>query len=684
MAESPAGGTPFHDLAEYMAIPRVSELRLSPDGSWLAASVQTLGPGRKKYLTSIWRIDTQGGPPRRLTRSAAGESSLCFLLDGSLLFTSRRPDPEKTENTENDGETAPLWLLPSGGGEAQVIVALPGGVAAVASAREAGSIVVSSQVLPTAAGGPDGHDGDTTTGDEKLRKARKEAGVSAILHESAPIRYWDHDLGPEQLRLFAVAGDEQRDLTPEPGRALDEQAFELTPDGTSIITGWSRWHPAGQSRAELVAIDVATGKRQVLLSEPGQLFGSPRVSPDGRYVACLREALPTPEHPADFTLVLVDLTAPDRAGRDLLPALDRWPGDQVWAPDSSGVYFAADDNGRRPVFRVDIGSGEVTRLTTDDGSYTSLQAAPDGRWLYALRSAIDSPPTAVRIELTADRARPVPLECPGTPLTVPGRIEEIKVTADDGQQIRSWLVLPHTAGIAQPAPLLLWVHGGPEDSWNAWHWRWNPWLMAAKGYAVLLPDPALSTGYGQKFVSRGYPNWAARTFGDVMAATEGASARPDIDAERAAMMGASYGGYVANWIAGHTDRFKAIVSHAGLWMLDQMFGTTDLPMWVLPQWGDPLTSPEGYEKNSPHKHIGKITTPMLVSHGDKDYRVPISEGLRLWWDLQSRGADAKFLYFPDENHLILTPGNATIWYETVFAFLAQHVLGQEWKPPALL
>ena len=143
-------------------------------------------------------------------------------------------------------------------------------------------------------------------------------------------------------------------------------------------------------------------------------------------------------------------------------------------------------------------------------------------------------------------------------------------------------MLPETASAESPAPLLLWVHGGPTSSWNTWSWRWNPWLMAARGYAVLLPDPALSTGYGQDFIARGHRDWGARPCADIMAVTDAALARPDIDADRVAMMGGSYGGYMANWMAGHTDRFKAIVSHAGLWTLDQMFGTTDHPMFWRP------------------------------------------------------------------------------------------------------
>jgi dipeptidyl aminopeptidase/acylaminoacyl peptidase len=211
--------------------------------------------------------------------------------------------------------------------------------------------------------------------------------------------------------------------------------------------------------------------------------------------------------------------------------------------------------------------------------------------------------------------------------------------------------------------------------------------MVARGYAVLLPDPALSTGYGRDFIARGHGEWGGRPYTDVMAITDAAVARPDIDETRTAMMGGSFGGYMANWIAGHTSRFRAIVSHASLWALDQMFGTTDAPAEWRRHFGSPLTQPERYEANSPHLHAASIVTPMLVIHGDKDYRVPIGEALRLWTDLAGvRGglAGAKFLYFPDENHWVLTPGNAVIWYETVLAFLAQHVLGEPWRRPSLL
>ncbi len=688
---SPAGDSPFHDLNDYIAIPRVTGLRLSPDGSWLAATVQSLSPDKQKYVTSIWRVDTAGGPPRRLTRSADGEGSPRFLPDGSLLFTSKRPDPDQANGAGNgkdaDGETA-LWLLPAAGGEARLVAARPGGIAGVETAANARVVIVTAPALP----------GDAAE-DERRRTARKDAGVTAILHETLPVRYWDHDLSPDDLRLFATMvepegegkADEEdgspRDLTPDGGRALIEQAAALSPDGTTVATGWWRWRDGVQTHSELVTVDVASGNRTAVSGtdaadrssgdgNPGFDFSDPVFAPDGDRIVCVRSAHDNPDAPGDSTLVLFP------GGTDLLPGFDRWPAGPVWDARGKVVYFTADDAGRRPVFAVEVTTGEITKKTSDDAHYTNLSAAPGGTALYALRDAIDEPPAPVRIDLaTGEVAR---LDAPGAVAGVPGRVAEVTATADDGHPIRGWLVLPDGASATRPAPLLLWVHGGPVSSWNGWQWRWNPWLAAARGYAVLLPDPALSSGYGLDFIARGYQEWGPRPFADIMAVTDAVVARDDIDAAKTAMMGGSYGGYMANWIAGHTGRFRAIVSHAGLWALDQVFGTTDGPQFWQREFGRPLTDTGRYEKNSPHLHIENISTPMLVIHGNRDYRVPVGEALRLWSDLKLHGKEAKFLYFPDENHWIVKPGNIRAWYQTVFAFLAQHVLGGQWEQPDLL
>jgi len=671
------------DLREYVTIPRVTALRLAPDGSWLAAVVQTVGGEPPKYLSSIWRINTAGDRECvRLTRSAEGEASPAFLPDGSLLFASKRPDPGAGKNDADVSKDKPaVWLLPAVGGEPRRIAAPGGGVTGLAAATGARAFSYAAAVFP---GAKDAEE------DATRRKARGDAGVSAILHEpGGRLRFWDHDLGPESVRLYvdgddAEADREARDITPDPGRALDEQDFELTPDGSFVVTGWRVTEEAGQFRNEIVVIDAGTGERRTLLGGPGVDFGSPRLSPDGQLVLAMRHEHDSYDEPGDGTLVVIGLSDPAAAARDLLMGFDRQPAEAAWAPDARSVYFTADDDGRRPVFLVGLDGGQPVRLTTDDAAYNNLCVAPDGGCLYALRSAIDAPPAPVRISLGAEPGVVELLPSPGGEVSLPGSVTEVATTVADGTRIRGWLVLPQGASADNPAPLLLWVHGGPISSWNSWSWRWNPWLMAARGYAVLLPDPALSTGYGLHMIARGWDHWGGIPYTDVMAITDAVAERPDIDAERTAMMGGSYGGYMANWIAGHTDRFRAIVSHAGLWALEQMFGTTDGPPYWRRQFGDPATRPERYLASSPHLHADKIVTPMLIIHGDRDYRVPIGEALRLWWDLVFRSVQARFLYFPDENHWVLKPGDVGVWYETVLAFLAEHVLGKDWQRPDLL
>jgi dipeptidyl aminopeptidase/acylaminoacyl peptidase len=665
--------TPFHDLGEYMALPRVLALRRSPDGRRLVAVVRGLTPDRKRYRTALWQVDPEGTEPRRLTRSVAGEGQPEFLPDGSLLFTSGRTDAAEEEDEEEKKKIQRIWLLPAGGGEPRKVADPPGGVEDLAVARDTGTVVYAASVIP---------------GDAGRRERRRAAGVTATLHESLPVRDWDHQLGPGERRLFAAASPATaesglgapRDLTPEPGQALNGQSFAITPDGTTVVTGW--WLPAGRGgrRSELVAIDTTTGERRVLAAADGSDFHSPVVAPDGRSVLCTRELHATYEEPPDETLWCVPLDGGE--GHDLMPGADRWPSHPAWSPDGRTVYFAANERGRSPVFRVEVATGEVTRMTGDDAAYEIAAVSPDGRHVYALRSALDAPQTPVRLDVTEPARAPEPLRMWDAP-ALPGSLTEVTAETADGVPIRGWLVLPAGASASSPAPLLLWVHGGPYAGWNAWTWRWNPWLMAARGYAVLLPDPALSLGYGQDFLRRAHGHWGPAPYDDLMTITDATVARDDVDETRTAAMGGSYGGYMANWIAGRTDRFKAIVSHASAWPLDS-FVTSDEAHYLMREFGDPAERPERWIANDPALRVKEIRTPMLVIHGDRDYRVPITNALRLWSDLVRHDVEAKFLYFPDENHWILTPGNATVWYETVFAFLAQHVLGQEWKRPELL
>ncbi|HWS57840.1 MAG TPA: prolyl oligopeptidase family serine peptidase, partial [Actinotalea sp.] len=523
----------------------MSGLVLSPDGSRLVTQVSTLNHDRTTARTALWEVyPSRARPARRLTRSAQGESGASFTPDGDLLFTSARPDADAQSPST---DVPALWVLPAGGGEARIVATRPGGVSGVRTARSSTAVVFLSDQLRSARDAAD---------DERLRTLRKDTKVAAILHDGYPVRYWDHDLGPAAPHLlgwtFRPGDDEARavevaslsvehltvtDLAPTPGHALREAQYDLSPDGAAVVTTWALPQAAGAVRTTLVRIDVQSLERTVLVDEPDAEVGHPVISPDGRAVAYVRDSLSDPEHAPRSTLHLVPLDG--SAGPvPLVAGWDRWVTGLQWLPDGSGLVVTADQDGRAPVFVVDLESDTVTQLTVDDHAYSDLQVAPDASVVYALRASYLAPAHPVRIQLAPEPDRPrgtvTVLRAPAPPPTLPGTLTEVRTTAADGAPVRGWLALPDHCDDEHPAPLLLWIHGGPLGSWNTWSWRWNPWLMVAQGYAVLLPDPALSTGYGQEFVQRGWGRWGAEPFTDLMAITDAAVARPDIDAARTA------------------------------------------------------------------------------------------------------------------------------------------------------
>ncbi len=687
--------TPFHDLDHYLAIPRTSGLALSPDGRRLVTTVATLNAKGTEYVTALWEVDPEGrNQARRITRSEKGEAGAVFAANGDLYFTSARPDPE----IPDADPASALWMLPAGGGEARMVLSRAGGIDAVLAARHADALFVAATVLAGSTG---------EENDKERRAARKDNKVAAILHSGYPVRFWDADLGPAQPRLFAVEEDPDavpgkpttvdaaaplrlRNLTPDAGTGLRDARSVISPDGKTIYSSFEKPLAKADSRSVLVAIDAATGTRTVLLDTDGMNYYPGPVSPDNRTLMVLSESDTTPQAAPRVGLHLLDVADGPAAAAltPLAPDWDRWPHPAAWLPDGSAVLVTADEYGAAPVFRIDVApdagkSSPVTRLTPDAAAYTDVVPSPDGRSAYALRSSYEFPAEAVRIDLSSGEVRRLP--APAARPACGGSLERVEATADDGTRVPAYLALPEEASAENPAPLLLWIHGGPLGSWNAWSWRWNPWLLTARGYAVLLPDPALSTGYGQHHIQRGWGAWGKAPFTDLMAITDAVVARPDIDGTRTAAMGGSFGGYMANWVAGHTGRFKAIVTHASLWALDQFGPTTDAAHY----WLKEMTAEMALE-NSPHLHVDKISTPMLVIHGDKDYRVPIGEGLRLWYDLlagsqlpaDDDGRTAhRFLYFPDENHWILQPQHVKVWYGVVEHFLAANVLDRDVPPP---
>ncbi|HEV7656230.1 MAG TPA: prolyl oligopeptidase family serine peptidase [Mycobacteriales bacterium] len=660
--------TDYGDIAAFVGLPRLTGLTLSPDGVRLVGTVQQPDAKDARYVSALWEIPLGDGDPARLTRSEKGESAPAFRPDGSLVFTSARPVPD------GEADEAALWVLPPAG-EPRVLARAAGGLSGPVVAAEAGTVLVTGSRL--VGSGPDD--------DAERRKTRQDRRISGILHTGMPIRFWDHELGAESPRLLvADAGGELRDLAPDAAFGLVNADWSVTADAVTVATTWHTRGPRGAFRSSVVLIDVATGERSTLAEDADREHDGPRIAPDGSLVAMNTRTDGSYETPSVWGLRIV----PAKGGSAVPVELgDLDPAEYVWAPDSRILYVAGDLHGSGAVVAVDPATGSVLRRLAGDGVFSSLCPSPDGRYVYALRSAIDAAPAPVRLDTAAADQTPVDLPTPAPMPALPGRVEAVRA-AVGGATVRGWLATPADAD--GPTPLMVWIHGGPFSSWNSWSWRWNAWVAVAQGWSVLMPDPALSTGYGPDWIARAWPHRAAPVWADLEGLLDAVVARPDIDETRTACLGASFGGYMTNWIAGHTDRFGAIVTHSGTWALDQKNDTADVAQHWDTMFGRPEAHPDWYAENSPHRNADRIRTPLLVIHGNRDYRVPVSEALRLWWDLVGRweGDPAelphRFLNFPTENHWILSPANAEIWYDAILGFCAEHVLGRPWRPSALL
>lgn len=674
----------FGDLSAFVAHPRVTSLTASRDGSRVVVSVQTPDRDGGRYVSSLWEVDPDGQrQPQRLTFSDKGESSPRFTPDGRLLFASSRPDPE----TEEDATATALWELPDRG-EARVIMDAPAGLSLQGIAGD-GSVLATTSVLA----------GGNLRQDAAARKDRRSRKVSAILHTGMPVRLWDHELGDTitHLVLGAPDGDEDgggrlrlRDLTPGASpTALVFVSADLSEDGARVATTWTSRVKGGGTRTSLALIDIETGRRTTLLpATAGHGWSAPLFSRDGDRLALIRSTASTPTD-TSYPFLEIHRLGPDGLDEARAPLQvdlgDLTPSEYVWSADSTVLYVTGALHSRGAVLAVDARDGGVEVLY-QDAVYSDLHPTDDGTSLWALRTTVDTPASPVR--LSTQGTDVTTLKAPGGIAELPGRLERI-TTEVDGQEVGAWLCTPRGASSADPAPLMVWVHGGPHSSFNSWSWRWCPWVAVARGWAVLMPDPAMSTGFGHAGLNRGWPRRAGVVWAEVEALADRALRRSTLDPERTALLGASFGGFMTNWIAGQSDRFGAIVTHAGLYALDQQHTTTDMAAFKMAVHQRPDQAPEWYAQNSPHHRAAHIRTPMLITHGSRDYRVPISEALRLWWDLVSghQGSPAsmphRFLQFTGQNHWILTPSDSRIWYQVVLDFCDHHVRGLGTAPAQL-
>jgi len=648
----------FEDL---MKIHRISDPQVSPDGRWVAYVQGDVDFEANKIVRHIWLIPAAGGEAHQLTRGDASDTRPRWSPDGkSVAFISSR------------GGKSQVWIIPVTGGEARQVTSLSTEADGVVWSKGSELLLFTSQVYPDCP--------DAACNQKRLEEAAKTKVKAQIIGELL-FRHWDSWREGKYTHLFAVSatGGEPRDLTPgaydSPTWFLGApDGYAVSPDGTEACytsnrTGGSR--PAWSTNNDLYLVPAAGGEaKNITVDNPGS-DAAPQYSPDGRYLAYTSQARD------GYESDLIRLRVYDRQGgkvKDVTPGFDQWVDSFAWAPDSDTLYFTAPTRGRQPIFKTSMSAARVEKVV--DGDIAELQVTPDGKSLIHTRSSLTRP--AEIFKVPASGGMPTQLTHANDALMAEldlNPAESVTTKGAQGAEIHSLLVKPPGFDATKKYPAVMLIHGGPQGAWDdGWGYRWNAQMFAARGYVVMMTNFHGSTGYGQKFVEQISGDWGGACYEDLMSATDYLESLPYVDKTRVGAAGASFGGFMINWIAGHTNRFKVLVSHDGVYDQRSMYSETE-ELWF-PEWefkGVPWEKPELYEKWSPSNFVGKIQTPMLIVQGELDFRVPTGQALQIFTTLQRRGVPSRLLYFPDEGHWVLKPQNSQLWYKTVLDWLDQHL-----------
>ncbi len=656
-----AGPHPFgiHDM---LAMDRIADPRVSPDGSRVAFAVSVTDLAANRRRSSLWLAPTDGGPARRLT-TAGSDSQPRWSPDGkALYFVSGRSG------------SAQVWKLSFSGGEAEQVTDLPLDVDALEVAPGGDFLVVAMAVFP-----------NTSPADTKARlEAKEKSKATGMVYDSLFFRHWDTWANGTRNHLFVydLAKRQARDLMP----AMDadcptapfggSEDYALSPDGGTLVFSAKNVgrEEAWSTNFDLYAVKVDGSAAPVKLTTNPAWDAAPRFSPDGRTLAYA--AMSRPGYEADrFDLVLRDWgTGKERritVRTDDTPRGDRSAGELTWMPDGKELLCTADHLGQKALFAVDVATGR-TRTVVGDGAAGSPQPLAGGRILYALNSLLGPNELYTVGRDGKGAARVTRFNDARLAQASLGAAEQFTFTGAKGDKVYGYLVRPSNFDPAKKYPVAFLIHGGPQGSFgNDFHYRWNPQAYAGAGYAAVMIDFHGSTGYGQAFTDAINGDWGGAPYEDLMKGLDHAlKVYPFLDKDRVGALGASYGGYMINWIAGQTDRFKCLVSHDG--NLDEKMAYFDTEELWFPEWehgGTPWGNPKGYAKHNPVDHVQNWKTPMLIIHGGKDYRVVDTQGMSSFTVLQRRGIPSRFLYFPDENHWVLKPANSILWHETVLGWL---------------
>jgi dipeptidyl aminopeptidase/acylaminoacyl peptidase len=653
-----------------MKLARIDEPQLSPDGKMVAFTVQTVDmPGNTKP-TQIYVVPVEGGAAVQLTSEGTTNKRPRWTPDSKrILFSSDRANGQQ------------IWIMNADGTGARAITNVPTDADGETVSPDGKLIVFTSDVYPNceaadAAAGVD-YDAGCNKGkfDEDTASKMKARVFTQLLY-----RHWTEYEGKRRQHLLIQmldGGGKVRDLTPGPGMAPPfalggPEAYTFSPDSTQVTyVANTDPDPATSTNSDLFTVAAAGGAAKRITTNPGADEG-PLYSPDGKYLA-YRTQIRGGYESDQWRLAVMDLSAGTM--NTLTDSLDRWVESYTWSPDSKRIFFTVDDHGTMPLMVIALSGGAIRTVAQGPTSLAAFQFSPDdknmifieqsGSHAPELKKAVSKGGPAIALTHFNDAIYD------GYQLTP---LEKITVDGPDGAKVDSFVVKPPDFNPLTKYPVLFAIHGGPESEWGeSWTYRWNAQVFAAAGYVVVLPNPHGSAGYGQAFTDAVNGDWGGKPYEDIMATVDYVGNLPYVDKERMVAAGGSYGGYMIDWILGHTDRFRALVSHAGVYDLVSEAGTTE-ELWF-PKWefhGFPWEDPEIYEKWSPSSYVKNFKTPTLVTHGELDYRVPIGQGEELFTALQEMKIPSKMVQFPDEGHWILKPQNSQFWYATVLDWLGEY------------
>ena len=649
---------------------RVGDPQLSPDGKWLVYSVAVPDKAANRSRTQIYLLAVAGGAAKQLTTSDASSSEPRWSPDGMrIAFIS-------------GGQ---IWTMDAQGGACQQVTSISTGADAPVWSHDGKSVLFVSDVYPDCK-----DDACNKQRDEQM-EARK---VKARTIDHLLYRHWTAWKDNKRTHIFVVpsGGGAAVDLTPGDhdappfslGGPID---YAFSPDDKWVVYASNTEKvEATSTNSDLFLVSAQGGAATCLTCNNKGADASPQFSPDGRFI--IYRSQTTPGYESDrWRLMSYDVQT--KQARELPTKFDQWVESFTFSPDGKYIYFTADERGREPVYVMPADGGPATLLLT--GSNDDVQAARDGKTLIFSRSNAMKPTEIYRATL-ADPLRLAPAGESIAQVTHENDAfmaqfelnpaEELTWTGAGDAKISGWLVKPPAFDQTRKYPLIVLIHGGPQGAWNdSWGYRWNPQIFAAAGYVVFMPNPRGSTGYGQQFVADISGDWGGKVYTDIMNGVAHVISLGYVDKDRIGAAGGSYGGYMVDWIEGHNNdprfQFKALVAHAGVYNLSSMYGVTE-ELWF-PEWefkGTPWDNPEMYARWSPNMFVKNFKTPLLVTHGEIDYRVPFDQGLQLFTALQKMGVESKLLEFPDEGHWILKPQNSALWYNTVISWFDAHLKKQ--------